>query len=260
MRFLWLIRPGAEGRDGPCVHPASGGRIAGLLAEMWGAGHDVPRCGGWRRLLFGGGFGDLGAVLGAGFFAAVDAEAVEGAADDMVAHAGEVSDSSAADEDDGVLLEVVAFAADVGGDFLAVGEADSADLSEGRVGLLGCDGSDLEADAAALWAGVEVLGLFECDLGTTGAANELVDGGHGRVAEPGEGGNVQWPPVGGEGGSVAEGVRDARRGGGVRSASHPRGGGLKRGVSDEVERFTRNNRLILSDYLLTMWRVMEYFQ
>ncbi len=79
-----------------------------------------------------------------------------GAANDMVADPGKVADAAPADEDDGVFLEVVAFAADVGGDFLAVGKADAGDFSKGGVGFFGGDGFDLEADAAFLGAGLEI--------------------------------------------------------------------------------------------------------
>jgi len=53
-------------------------------------------------------------------FAAAHSEAIEGSADDMVPHAREVTDTSASDHDDRVFLEVMAFAADVGGDFLSI--------------------------------------------------------------------------------------------------------------------------------------------
>src|SRR5262249_45616733 len=58
----------------------------------------------------------LGAVLGAGLLAVGHALGVVDAADDVVPHAGQVAHAAAADEDDGVLLEVVALAGDVGGD------------------------------------------------------------------------------------------------------------------------------------------------
>ena len=85
--------------------------------------------------------------------AAVDARRVERAAQDVVAHAGQVADATAADEHDRVLLQVVALARDVGRDLLAVREAHARDLAQGRVGLLRRLGLDLQADAALLRAG-----------------------------------------------------------------------------------------------------------
>src|SRR5690606_14318794 len=97
----------------------------------------------------------LGAVLAAALVALdvtadADALGVERAADDVVTDAREVLDTAAADEDHGVLLEVVLLARDVGGDLLAAGEADTRDLAEGRVRLLRGLGLDGGADAAAL--------------------------------------------------------------------------------------------------------------
>ena len=65
-------------------------------------------------------FTAFGPVFGSGLFAAAHSEAIEGSADDMVPHAREVTDTSASDHDDRVFLEVMAFAADVGGDFLSI--------------------------------------------------------------------------------------------------------------------------------------------
>ena len=94
----------------------------------------------------------FGAVLGAALVAAVDSGGVECTADEVVAYAREVLDASTADEYDGVLLEVVAFAGDVGVDFLAVGEADAGDFTHCGVRLLRRGGVDTHADATALWA------------------------------------------------------------------------------------------------------------
>ena len=80
----------------------------------------------------------------------VDAGAVERAAHGVVTHAGEVLDAAAADEHHRVLLQVVAFAADVGGDFVAVGQADARDLAERGVRLLRRRRVDAGAHAALL--------------------------------------------------------------------------------------------------------------
>src|SRR4051812_28055007 len=60
-----------------------------------------------------------GAVLGAGLLAVGHPQAVEHAADDVIAHAGQVADPTAPDQHDRVLLEVVPLAGDVRGDLLA---------------------------------------------------------------------------------------------------------------------------------------------
>src|SRR3954467_10919315 len=79
----------------------------------------------------------LDAVLGTGLLAVADAGGVERPADDLVAHARKVLDAATAHEHDGVLLEVVPLARDVGGDFHLVRQAHTADLAQSRVRLLG---------------------------------------------------------------------------------------------------------------------------
>src|SRR6185437_5828911 len=61
---------------------------------------------------------------------------VERAADHFVPEARQVLDAAAADQHDRVLLQVVAFARDVGADLHAVGQPDTGDLAQGRVRLL----------------------------------------------------------------------------------------------------------------------------
>src|SRR5687767_550108 len=62
----------------------------------------------------------LGAVLRTALAALVDAGGIERATDRVVADGGKVLHTPAADHHDGVLLEVVAFAADVAGHLEAV--------------------------------------------------------------------------------------------------------------------------------------------
>src|SRR5260370_33958048 len=79
----------------------------------------------------------LRAVTAACLLAVTDALGVQGAADDLVPHAGKVPHPPAADQHDRVLLEVVAHAGDVGRDLDVAGEPDPRHLAERRVRLLG---------------------------------------------------------------------------------------------------------------------------
>src|SRR5688500_9156763 len=92
----------------------------------------------------------LGAVEAATALAVLDPGGVERAADDVVLHRRKVRHGAALDEDDGVLLEVVADTRDVGGDLHAVGQADAGDLSQRRVRLLGGPRAGDRADTARL--------------------------------------------------------------------------------------------------------------
>src|SRR3954465_14879953 len=78
----------------------------------------------------------LRAVLGAALLAVLHALRVEAAAHDVIAHARQVLDAAAADQHDRVLLQVVAFAADVADDLEAVRQAHLRDLAQRRVRLL----------------------------------------------------------------------------------------------------------------------------
>src|SRR5271168_1268215 len=100
--------------------------------------------------LLGAAFGALGAVLGTALFAVGYAHGIQGAADHVVAYPRQILHTAAADEHDRVLLQVVADAGNVGGDFHAIGQADTRDLAQRRVRLLGRLRVDASADAAPL--------------------------------------------------------------------------------------------------------------
>ena len=120
----------------------------------------------------------LHAVLRTAAVATCDAEGVELAADDVVADARKVLHTASADEHNAVLLEVVAFAGDVGRDFNAGREAHTGDLAEGGVRLLGGHRLDDETDAAALGAGLERRRFRMRREGMTPLADQLVDCRH----------------------------------------------------------------------------------
>src|SRR5919106_4976698 len=92
----------------------------------------------------------LGAVLGASLRAIAHARGIQRGADDLVAHPGKVLHPAPANEHDRVLLEVVADAGDICGDFDRRGEADASDLAKGRVRLLGRGRVDTGAHAPPL--------------------------------------------------------------------------------------------------------------
>jgi hypothetical protein len=117
----------------------------------------------------------LSAVLGAGLLTVVHRSGVVGATDDVITNTGEVANTAAADEDDGVLLEVVALTRNVCGDLDAVNKTDTGNLTKSRVRLLGGGGEHAGAHAALLGVVLQscVLGLL--GNGLTTLANQLVD-------------------------------------------------------------------------------------
>src|SRR5262245_25776876 len=120
----------------------------------------------------------LHAVLGTLLLAAVDAGRVERAADDVVAHAGEVAHAAPAHEDDRVLLQVVALAGDVRGDLAPVRETDAGDLAQRRVRLLRGRRLHDEADAALLGARLQHGALGPAAHLAAALAHQLVDRRH----------------------------------------------------------------------------------
>src|SRR4029077_18225533 len=105
--------------------------------EGW-CGGGLLLCGTWRPtyLTFYLFLRTFGAVLRAALPTIADAGAIERAADSVIAYSGQVLDAAAANQYHGVLLQVMAFTADVAGHFIAVGQADSAHLAQRRIRLL----------------------------------------------------------------------------------------------------------------------------
>ena len=124
--------------------------------------------------------GSLGSVLGASLGSTVHPQRVVAATNNVVPDAGKVTDSAATNQNDRVLLKVVSFAADIGGDFLAIREANTSDLSKCRVWLLRSHCADLQAHASFLRTCRKVTDIGLGLRASSGLANELVDRGHGN--------------------------------------------------------------------------------
>src|SRR3954453_6984972 len=120
----------------------------------------------------------LGAVAATGLLAVAHARGVEGAADDLVADAGQVLPPAATHEHDGVLLEVVALARDVGGDLHAARETHTGDLPERGVRLLRSGRVDACAHTPPLRGALQGRGLALGGLRLAALADQLLDGGH----------------------------------------------------------------------------------
>src|SRR5882672_5405216 len=120
----------------------------------------------------------LRAVLRTALLAVLDALRIEGAANDVIAHAGQVLDATAADHDHRMFLQVMAFARDVAHHLVAVGEAHLGDLAQRRVGLLRRGRVDAGAYAALLRAGFERRHLVARGEAVALLADQLVDGRH----------------------------------------------------------------------------------
>lgn len=103
--------------------------------------------------------GSLGAVFGTGLHTVLYALGIQRATDDVVTYTGKVLNTAAANQNNRVLLQVVANAGNIGGNLVTVGQAHTSDFTKRRVGLLGGSGSDCGADTSLL-GGSKVSGLI----------------------------------------------------------------------------------------------------
>src|SRR5690606_30354253 len=97
----------------------------------------------------------LRAVAGTSLLTVLDCLGVQGATDDLVTHTGEVLDTTAADEHQRVLLQVVALTGNVSGDLGAVAKLHTSDLAHRGVRLLRRGGVDAGAYPGLLWVRLE---------------------------------------------------------------------------------------------------------
>src|SRR3954468_18814704 len=125
----------------------------------------------------------LGAVPRPSLLAVADTGRVEGAPDDLVADARKAADAATAHEHDGVLLQVVADARDVGRDLLAARQAHTGDLAQRRVRLLRRVRVHARADAAPLGRAPQSRGLGLGRLRLPALADQLGNGGHACSSE-----------------------------------------------------------------------------
>ena len=96
----------------------------------------------------------------------------------MVADPGEILDPAAANKNDGMFLQIMAFPTDVGGHFMAVGEPDTGDLAQGGIRLLGSGGIDARADTALLGTGLKRRDSTLAALLLTRFSDQLVNRRH----------------------------------------------------------------------------------
>src|SRR5690606_2468240 len=108
----------------------------------------------------------------------VDAGAIARAADDVVAHTRQILHAAAANQHDRVLLQVMAFAADVARNLEPVGQANARHLAHRRVRLLRRRRVDASAHAALLRRGPEGRNVALFPLPRPRLAHQLVSRRH----------------------------------------------------------------------------------
>src|SRR5713101_1643809 len=116
----------------------------------------------------------LGAVFRAALAPVLDALGVVRAADDVIAHAGQILDPAAADQHHGVLLQIVPLAGDIAGHLESVGEADARNLAQRGIRLFRRRRVDARADPAFLRALLHRRNLVARNLRLARLVDQLV--------------------------------------------------------------------------------------
>ena len=84
----------------------------------------------WLNLLFLGSLGSLCTIFGAALFAAINTLCIKCSADDVITDTRQVLNTAAANHNDGVLLQVVAYAGDVSSYFITICQTDTGDFTQ----------------------------------------------------------------------------------------------------------------------------------
>ena len=95
-------------------------------------------------------FGLLRSVLRAAAVSTFDTRRIQRATNDVVADTGEILDAPTANQNNGVLLERMTDTGNVRIHLIAVGQANTRDLTKGRVRLLWRLSKNAQANSAAL--------------------------------------------------------------------------------------------------------------
>jgi len=121
--------------------------------------------------------GSLCTILGASLLAVCNTLSIQSTANDVVTYTGKVLYTAAANQNNRVLLQIVADTGDVSGYLVAVGQAYTSDLTKCGVGLLRSRSTNCGADASLL--GRALVGL----LVLQGVQTLLHCGGSGLVGD-----------------------------------------------------------------------------
>src|SRR5262249_42874308 len=120
----------------------------------------------------------LSAVLGSRLLPIGNALRIEHPANDVIAHARQIPNAAATNQDNRVLLKIVTLAGNVGRHFYPTREADPRDLAQGGIRLLGGHGLDLKTHAPLLGAALHRGVLRPSRLLSPCFADELISGRH----------------------------------------------------------------------------------
>ena len=120
----------------------------------------------------------LCAVTGTSLLTVLDTLGIQGAADDLVTNTWKVLHTAAANEDHGVLLQIVALTWDVGRNLDTAGKAHTSNLTKSGVRLLRGGGVHAGAHATTLRGTLQRSGRNLFALGLAALADQLLNSWH----------------------------------------------------------------------------------
>lgn len=111
----------------------------------------------------------------------VDSQSILSTPNDLISNTRQIANPPASDQDDRVFLQIVTFARNINSDFLAIAQANTGDLPQGRVRLFRSHRSNLQANTLLLRALFQHWRFGELSLGPTILANQLINCWHKSV-------------------------------------------------------------------------------
>jgi len=121
-------------------------------------------------------FGSLGTILGAGVLAILHSNGIQSSPHHMVANPREVLDTSTADQNDGVLLQIVSNTGDIGGNLDPVGKPDTCYFAQRGVWFLRSRRIDSRANSPALGTPLQSRTLRLVTNLLSARLNQLIEG------------------------------------------------------------------------------------
>lgn len=118
------------------------------------------------------------AVFGTALLAISNPQRIEGASNDVVSDTWKVLYTAAANEHNGVFLQIVPDPRDIGGDFYTVCEANTGDFTQGRIGFLWRHGIYANANSPFLRTALKGWGAGFPAHFLPSSSDQLVNSGH----------------------------------------------------------------------------------
>jgi len=118
------------------------------------------------------------AIFGTSLLAIRNSQRIEGTPDDVVSHTRKVLHTTAANEHNGVLLQIVPDSGDIGSNFYTVCQADTGDFAKRRIRFLWRHGIYANANSALLGAALKGGSARFFSNFFPSFSDQLVDSGH----------------------------------------------------------------------------------